>query len=96
MRMFGLTASLFPTGNNAPTFWPGGQVVISMIESNEYKKLSLSRLDKVRLISPIRRVPRNRLQISSVPYSAMEYLCAHPNELRYAEAFFFMFLRVWS
>ena len=49
MRAFGLTNSLLPTDDKAPAFWPGDQIVINDLESEEYRKLSASRLSKVRL-----------------------------------------------
>ena len=48
MRTFGLTTALLPTLLQAPAYWAGDQIVINTPESKDYKKLSQSRLFKVR------------------------------------------------
>ena len=48
LRAFGLSNSMLPTDAKAPAFWPGDQIVINDLESEEYRKLSATRLSKVR------------------------------------------------
>ena len=48
LRAFGLSKSLIPPDDKAPSFWPGGQIVTNAVASEEYRNLPATRLSKVR------------------------------------------------
>ena len=48
MKCFSLIRHFIPDAQPAPAFWPGDSVEADILESEEYKQVSKSRMEKLR------------------------------------------------
>lgn len=46
--MFSLISHLLPDSKQPPAFWPGDDIEISVLASDDYKEISKSRMEKLR------------------------------------------------
>ena len=48
MRAFSLISHLVPDNKQPPAFWPGDDIEISVLASDDYKEVSKTRMQKLR------------------------------------------------
>ena len=48
MRAFSMISHLVPDSKQPPTFWPGDDIEVSVLASDDYKEASKTRMEKLR------------------------------------------------